>query len=381
MTPVSLIYLLLGVVSLLWPLAILLFKRRVLDAQWMMMTALFLFGISVIIYSTFFNNFLRGEYLLVIIYMVLSLSVLPVTQAAVAVYTRPGGASLTSRLLLVPSLATIALMGLSVAVGGADMYRLWIARGAETLAARFYSGSWRYNLIVAVHYYLYWAVLIAEAAYVTLSIIVSLRKFSLTLNEYYASSLHKSRNIRGIYSSVGVNCLCVLANYILFPFNVARPVRIVAAITLVQAASVFLLGWYLYHLNYGAEQLSRRLDSNRYGRGNLAELGKKIVQYVENENYFRNPDLSVFTISERYKVSQDDVVDAVHRLHGTSFAEYIDNLRIEHSLLLLADPAFSPSDPDQLLQLAHRCGFLDRESFEHAFKRIMQTSVDQWVEN
>ena len=67
MTPFAIIYLSLGLVTLFWPLATLLFKRNVLGAQWLLMIALTVMSFSVIVYSTFFNNFLKGEFLLVIL--------------------------------------------------------------------------------------------------------------------------------------------------------------------------------------------------------------------------------------------------------------------------------------------------------------------------
>lgn len=380
MTPLSLIYLIVGLVSLVWPVALLFFRRKVLDAQWMLMVALMLFGLSAIVYSSFFNNFLKGEYLLVVIYMVVSLCVLPVTQAAVAVFTHIKGATYSARLLVIPSLVTMFLMGVSVAVGGADMYRLWIERGADSFADHFFAGSWRYNLIVAVHYYLYWFVLVGEVLYMTVYVIFALRRFSRTLNEFYATGLQDIRNIRAIYWTVGINCLCVLVNYVFFPFNTPRPLDVVAAVCLVQAVDLFMLGWYFYHLNFSAEKLGEKMRGNRYGRSNLAMLGRNIIQYVEREKAYLDPDLSVFTISERYKVSQDDVVDAIHRLHGTSFGDYIDSLRVEHALGLLAAETYHPEDPDSISRLAHACGWLDVDAFRRSFAKTVQMSVEEWVE-
>lgn len=380
MTPLSLIYLIVGLVTLVWPLALLLFRRKVLDAQWMLMTALMLFGLAAIVYSTFFNNFLKGEYLLVIIYMVVSLSVLPTVHAAMAVFTSLKGATYSSRVLVIPSLITIVLMGISVAVGGADMYRLWIERGTDNFADHFFAGSWRYNLIVAVHYYLYWLVLVGETLYVTVYVVIALRCFGRTLNEFYATGLHDIRNIRAIYWTVGGNCLCVLVHYIFFPFNSARPVGTVVAICLAQAVDLFMLGWYFYHLNFGAEKLGEKMRGNRYGRSNLAVLGRNIVQYIERDKAYLDPDISVFTLSERYKVSQDDVVDAVHRIHGTSFGDYVDGLRVEHAIQRLTAPDFHYDDHEELTTLAHQCGYLNRESLEHSFERVMQTTVREWME-
>ena len=90
MTPISLIYFLLGLSSLYWPFVTLLFKRRVFGAQWLIMAALLAMSLSVIIYSTFFNTFLKGEFLLVIIFMVLSMFTPPLILAAVTTLTETG---------------------------------------------------------------------------------------------------------------------------------------------------------------------------------------------------------------------------------------------------------------------------------------------------
>ena len=134
MTPVALTYLILGLVTLFWPVATVLFKRRVLDAQWLSMTALLTMSLSVIIYSTFFNTFLKGEYLLVCIFMVLSMLTPALIQAFVTLLTNPRGLPIRARILILPAVIVTLLMGLSVVIGGADMYRLWIQRGAEGIA-------------------------------------------------------------------------------------------------------------------------------------------------------------------------------------------------------------------------------------------------------
>ncbi len=380
MTPISIIYLIVGLVTIIWPLLLLFFKRKVLDAQWMMMTALLLFGLSAIIYSSFFNTFLKGEYLLVIMYMIVSLCVLPVTQAAVAIFTHVKGATYSSRVLVIPSLVTVLLMGASVTIGGADMYRLWIARGADWMAGEFFSGSWRYNLIVLVHYYTYWIVLIGEAVYMAIYVAVRLSRFNRMLKEYYTDQQHNSHYIRGIYLTVGINCLCVIVNYVFFPFNTPRPEGVVGVICLLQSIDLFLLGWYFYHLNYSAENLGDRFrNANKYGRSNLTELGDQIIQYVEREKGYLNPDLSVFMLSEIFKVSQDDVVDAIHRLHGTPFGEYVDSLRIEHAIAFLEEhPAFNVDDNEHLSMLAHTSGYTDTDALQQSFSKVLQTTVEEW---
>ena len=379
MTPVALTYLILGLATLFWPVATVLFKRRVLDAQWLSMTALLTMSLSVIIYSTFFNTFLKGEYLLVCIFMVLSMVTPPLIQAFVTLLTNPRGLPIRARILILPAVIVTVLMGLSVVIGGADMYRLWIQRGAEGIANRFFANSWRYNLIVAIHYYLYWFVIIAEVTYVAYYCIRHVTRFNRQLGEYYTVDRVRHADLKMIYFTVAANCICVGISYIFFPFNVARPLVLLIPGCLIQGIIMFLIGYYSYRLPVGAEVLGERVRrSPRRSNRDMVNLGRQITDYIERQSACFNPDLSVFMLADRFRVSQDEVIDAIHRLHGISFGEYIDGLRIEHSLSKLNSKVLD--DPAELDQLAHSCGYLTSEDYRHSFERVMQTTMEKWAD-
>lgn len=381
MTAISIAYFVLGMIALVWPLTTLFFKRDVLGAQWLMMTALMLFGLSVIVYSTFFNTFLQGEYVLVIIYMLLSMSVPPMTQMAVTSLTRRQGVSRMARTLVFPSLTVGLFMAVSVIIGGADMYRLWIERGADAIAGAFYPNSWRYNLIVAVHFYFYWAVLVAETAFVAVYSVVAMRRFRHELNEYYTANTATRPGTILFYITISVNCIAIVLSYIIYPFNRPRPLWGVILFVVVQSVAVLVMGWISYRTSYGAERLDSKMRRHQNPRSSdIAHLSREIVRYVETEKQFLNPDLSVFLLSEHFRVSQDDVVDAIHRLQGAPFNEFINALRVEHALARLeAEPALDLDDPDQMAQLAHSCGYLDTAAFRLSFQQVMQMSPEEWV--
>lgn len=379
MTPVALTYLILGLATLFWPVATVLFKRRVLDAQWLSMTALLTMSLSVIIYSTFFNTFLKGEYLLVCIFMMLSMVTPPLIQAFVTLLTNPRGLPIRARILILPAVIVTILMGLSVVIGGADMYRLWIQRGAEGIASRFFANSWRYNLIVAIHYYLYWFVIIAEVTYVAYYCIRHVTRFNRQLGEYYTVDRVRHADLKMIYFTVAANCICVGISYIFFPFNVARPLVLLIPGCIIQGIIMFLIGYYSYRLPVGAEVLSERVRlAPRRSNRDMVNLGRQITDYIERQSACFNPDLSVFMLADRFRVSQDEVIDAIHRLHGISFGEYIDGLRIEHSLSKLNSKVLD--DPAELDQLAHSCGYLTSEDYRHSFERVMQTTMEKWAD-
>ena len=384
MTPISWIYFLLGLSSLYWPFVTLFFKRRVLGAQWLILSALMSMSLAVILYSTFFNNFLKGEYLLVIMFMILSMFTPPLIQAAVTNLTDSGeNRPPLSRLhvLVMPAVVVVELMVVSTIIGGADMYRLWIQRGSEGIAHHFYAGSWRYNLIVAVHFYLYWFIIIAETTFVGVYSVIRINRFSRLLDEYYTVNRIHRAELQGTYLYVALNCFFVVFSYIMYPFNSPRPVVGTAIGAAMQAVVMFMIGYYAFRTPIGAEMLNeKKHQMPMRSRKNLQHLGQLLADYVEKEKEFVNPDLSVFLLAEHFNVSQDEIVDAVHKHNGSTFADYIDSLRVEYALRLLNEHnhLYNTDDPEDMERLAHQCGYLNRAKLEVSFHKIMQTSLKDY---
>ena len=386
MTPIALTYFLLGLSSLYWPLVTLFFKRRVLGAQWLIMAALMSMSLSVIIYSTFFNTFLKGEYLLVIIFMILSMFTPTLILAAVTNLTETGEKRpLLSRpnVLAIPAVTVVILMLASVIIGGADMYRLWILRGSDSIAYLFFANSWRYNLIVVVHFYLYWLLIIAETTFVGVYSIIRINRFSRLLDEYYTVNRINRADLQGTYLFVALNCFFVVFSYIMYPFNSPRPVLGTAIGAAMQAVVMFFIGYFAFRTPIGVEVLNekkKRLGEN--SRHGLTSLGRNLTEYVVDSKSYLNPDLSVYMLAKHFHVSEDEIIDAVHRTQGISFSEYIDSLRIEHAIKLLDEQKefFHTDDSDDMSHLAHQCGYLNRSMFERSFQKIMQTSVKNYCQ-
>ena len=383
MTPLSWIYFLLGLSSLYWPFVTLFFKRRVLGAQWLLMSALMSMSLAVIIYSTFFNSFLKGEYLLVIIFMILSMFTPPLIQAAVSNLTDNGEKRpLLTRLnvLAIPAVVVVILMFVSTVIGGADMYRLWIQRGSEGIAHHFFAGSWRYNLIVAVHFYLYWFLIVAETTFVGAYSIIRINRFNHMLDEYYTVNRVHRADLQSTYLFVALNSFFVVFSYIMYPFNAPRPVLGTAIGAAMQAVVMFFIGYFAFRTPAGVENLNKSMQRRPpLGRNNIATIVNDISNYVEKQHHFRNPDLSVFILAEKLHVSEDEIVDAIHQLHGGSFSDYIDSVRIEFATNeLLANDIFSTDNPEHIDRMAHHCGFLTADAFTRAFHRVTHSDIQSW---
>ncbi len=372
MSPISLIYLLLGLSALVWPLALLLFKPRVLDAQWLLAVAILLMGLSFVVYSSFFNTFLSGEYLLVILFMLFALFTPTALALAITHLTRPQGVRRLSRALFLIPLATIALLALSVIIGGPDMYRLWIYRGTALDADLFYPNSWRYNLIVAVHFYLFYIVLLVQLVMLVVHTFRSLRRYHRTLGEYYSSSQYQPRDLQLIFPSILAISAVIILSLVLFPFNAPRPFGLTLVLALLQFAATTTLGLATYRLHHAAENIRYSLEHSPHTSRprDLAALGRQLSQHIEKQA-FLDPDLSVFSLANTFHISQDQVVDAIHRVHGQPFADYIDSLRIQHAITLLNEN----DDPDHLLHIAHLCGYPDLPTLQRAYRKIMKTEL------
>ena len=378
MTPTAYVYFILGLSFLVWPLATLLFKRHVLGAQWLMMTALLVMSLAVIVYSTLFNNFLAGEYLLVILFMLLSLVTPPLTYMYVVALTNEKGVSRKARGLILPSLAVMLLMVISVFVGGADMYRLWMQRCADHMANTFFPGSWRYNVIVTIHFYIYSVAVIAESAFVAFYSFVSLSRFRRRLGEYFDANQLRQNNFAKLFFAIGLNCICVIFSYIIYPFNMQRPLYTIIIFALIQAVAGFMIGMYTYMMPLGAEQFPDMHVASKRAVRDLPTIRRQLSDLLEKKQAFLNPDLSVFILAEQLHVSEDQIIDAFHSLYGTTFSEYLDTLRIEHAIQLLTTGTYHIDNPNVEERFAHQCGYLDAKTFEHSFQKVMNVPVTEW---
>ena len=327
MTPIALIYFLLGLSALYWPIVTLFFKRRVLGAQWLIMSALMAMGLSVILYSTFFNSFLKGEYLLVVMFMILSMFTPPLILAAVTNLTDTGEKRpLLSRLnvLIIPAVVVVILMTVSIIIGGSDMYRLWIQRGAEGIAHHFYAGSWRYNLIVVVHYYLYWLLIVAETTFVGTYSVIRINRFSRLLDEYYSVNRIHRADLLGTYLFVALNCFFVVFSYVMYPFNSPRPVVGTAFGSALQAVVMFFIGYYAFRTPIGVEMLNEKKQRlMERSRRDLTFLGRNLTEYVTDNKAFLNPACRcscwpTISVSQRMRLSMPYIVCTEPLLLNTS---------------------------------------------------------------
>lgn len=373
MTPVSIGLTLVGLVALFWPFATLLFKRNVLDAQWLMMLALTMMALTFLLLGCLFNTFLQGEYLIQILFLEVILITPPVIHIALTVLTQPQSRPLSVRVFFLPSIICIALMILSVAIGGRDMYLLWASRGLQGLSGVFFPHSWRYNLIVAVNFYLFWAVFFFEFLFIFISGTRQYLRFKRINAEYYTTDRFHNLNLKGIYLAANIAMLIMLLSQFTNPFSGDHLILFILTYCLPLAAIAFYIGRSIYMINNSAERIPIPSRSRR----DPASLARQIEEYVEKQRAFLNPDLSVFLLAEQFHTTEDDIIDAIHYAQGIPFGDYIDALRVQYALSLLVANPQEKGNADALLQVAHQSGYLTLDALEKAWQRVMHSPIDK----
>ena len=373
MTPISIGLTLLGLVTLFWPLATLLCKRNVLNAQWLMMLAMTMLAFTFFLLGCLFNTFLQHEYLILILFLDLIIVTPPVIHIALAVLTQPRASFLSARMLLFPSILCIVLMILSVTIGGADLYRLWTASGLEGASWRFLPDNWTYNFIVIVNFYLFWSVFVFEALFILVTSIRQFFHFKRINSEFYTSDRFQNLNLKGIYIATNLGLAFLFLGQFTDIFNPGNERWFLFAYCLPLALLLFYIGRSVYRINIGAERLPLRTRSRR----DPAFLVRQLDDYVEKEQAFLNPDLSVFMLAEHLHTTEDDIIDTIHRYHGVPFGDYIDALRVQHAVSLMLAEHPDIENPDVLAHLAHRSGFLTVDALEDAWYRNFHAPISQ----
>ncbi len=378
MTPVSIGLSFLGLVSLFWPLATLFCKRHVLNAQWLMMLSLVLFALTFFLLSSSFNIFLQGQYLLLIFFMLVVTISPSIIHIAFTILTQPKNKARkisTGRILLAISLLCTLLILISVLIAGPDNCRLWAANGLEGRSSQFIPGNWRYNLIVLIDFYFFWTLFTIQAFFLFFHGIRQLFRFRQLNSEYYSHDRYSTLNLKNLYIVANLGLLILASSHFTDPFSPDHLFIFIFTYCLPLGLIIFYIGFSVYRINISAERLPRRSCSR--SRRDPAALAPQLIQYIEHQKNFLNPDLSVFLLAEHFHTSEDNIIDAIHYSQGTSFGDYIDNLRVQYALTLIISEHPDINNPDSITRIAHQSGYLASGTFEDAWLRVMHSSIRQ----
>ncbi|MFK8163413.1 MAG: helix-turn-helix domain-containing protein [Lewinella sp.] len=92
----------------------------------------------------------------------------------------------------------------------------------------------------------------------------------------------------------------------------------------------------------------------------------QLARLMEEEEVYRNPDLSRNVIAERLGISEGYLSQIINGKVGESFADYVNGFRINAAREMLTDPTFAPYS---LEAIGMEAGFRSRSVFYSTFKK------------
>ena len=104
--------------------------------------------------------------------------------------------------------------------------------------------------------------------------------------------------------------------------------------------------------------------------GLTPEASRSLLQnlnlLMEQEKIYHDPDISLEKLALALKASKHHVSQVINEHKGTSFFEYVNQLRVEEARQLLAETSRSDM---HVIEVAYAVGFNNKASFNAAFKR------------
>ncbi len=127
--------------------------------------------------------------------------------------------------------------------------------------------------------------------------------------------------------------------------------------------------WGVYQKAELLNDSSSNLSEDKYKKSGLSEkrlleVSEKIKAAFEEDSFYRQPDISLASLSARVGVLPNYVSQALNLKLGEPFFDYVNRLRVNDALLRLEHTN------DTVLKISIDVGFNSRSSFYSAFKKV-----------
>ncbi|MEP4197997.1 MAG: AraC family transcriptional regulator [Aliishimia sp.] len=111
------------------------------------------------------------------------------------------------------------------------------------------------------------------------------------------------------------------------------------------------------------EQRSKKYEKSALGADQSERIARKLVHAMEKEHLYRDPNLTLNTLSAHIGVSLNYVSQTLNQNIRQPFFEFVNSWRVKEAIPLVEEGAST------VLAIAYEVGFNSRSSFYTAFKR------------
>lgn len=108
----------------------------------------------------------------------------------------------------------------------------------------------------------------------------------------------------------------------------------------------------------------------------IEEVNKKLVDYIDVEKPYLNPELSLQELADKIDVKRHYLSSVINQKHNKNFYEFINEYRIEEVKGMLIDPE---NKHFKLMSIAYDSGFNSKASFNRIFKQMTNMTPSQFI--
>lgn len=105
------------------------------------------------------------------------------------------------------------------------------------------------------------------------------------------------------------------------------------------------------------------------------KLNEQLVQYMENEKPFLNPELCLPDLADSLGIPRNQLSLVINKLHNKNFYEFVNHYRVNEVKQLMIDPS---NKHLKLISLAYDAGFNSKASFNRIFKQMTDMTPSQF---
>lgn len=124
----------------------------------------------------------------------------------------------------------------------------------------------------------------------------------------------------------------------------------------------------ILHFNQYLVRVNNQMNSEKNER-----QAEQIMQYISNN--YNHDDLTIYSICEEFHISESFAYQVFREVIGTSFADLLEQIRIEKACQLLSEKTHLIKD------IALAVGYTNDNSFRRAFKRVMGVTPGEFISN
>jgi len=121
------------------------------------------------------------------------------------------------------------------------------------------------------------------------------------------------------------------------------------------------------------QETARDLEKGQAADGN-SQLMERIQQMIEQERLYLNSNLKIADIAKAFNMHRNDISACINSQTGGTFAQYINQYRIEHAKQLMRE------QPDMKISSVWlEAGFGSEQTFFKTFRAITGLSPKEWM--